>query len=264
MRLGNKVGIVVGGGQQMGATIGNGRAACLVFAHEGAKVMVVDRDLQSAQRTVEEITESGGTAIAFGGDWTRPDDCRAFVSAALAKWDRIDFLQNNVGTLMGDAVPSELAEADFDRILSINLKGCLFACQSVLPQMRAQSSGTIVNVSSLAATGNTPLTAYKISKAGMNALTQALALENAAFGIRVNAVAPGLLDTPMGIIGHTARLEHEEARARQERNKLVPLRGKMGTAWDTAHASLYLHSDDANFVTGIVLPVDGGMGARIG
>jgi NAD(P)-dependent dehydrogenase (short-subunit alcohol dehydrogenase family) len=152
----------------------------------------------------------------------------------------------------------------FDRIVDVNLKGCLFSCQAALPVMRAQQSGSIVNISSIAAVASTPLTAYKISKIGMNALGQSLAAAYAKHGIRVNTVMPGLMDTPMAVHGaaEASGLDEHEVRARRDRQ--VPLRGKMGTAWDVAYASLFLHSDEAAFITGVALPVDGGQIARIG
>jgi NAD(P)-dependent dehydrogenase (short-subunit alcohol dehydrogenase family) len=146
----------------------------------------------------------------------------------------------------------------------VNLKGCLLSCQAVLPTMREQGSGSIVNVSSLAAIAATPLTAYKVSKAGMNALGQSLALANARRGVRVNTVAPGLMDTPMAIEGMAQMVGMTRDELRERRDREVPLRRKMGTAWDVAYASLFLHSEEAGFITGVILPVDGGQAARVG
>ena len=265
MRLKGKVGIIVGAGQTPGDTIGNGRAAAVLFAREGAKVMLVDRDLMRAQQTAAAIAEEGGEALCFAGDWTRAADCKAYVQACVTAWGRVDFLHNNVGTGAGDGPPAEIAEDAFDRIMQVNLKGCLFSCQAALPVMRAQASGTIVNISSLAAVAYAPgLTAYKLSKIGMNMLGQQLALSNAKYGIRVNTLMPGLMDTPMAIEGHAAARNISKAELRAERDKRVPLKAKMGTAWDVAYAALFLHSDESAFITGVVLPVDGGQSARIG
>jgi NAD(P)-dependent dehydrogenase (short-subunit alcohol dehydrogenase family) len=174
-------------------------------------------------------------------------------------------LHNNVGIGGGDASPDELTEEAFDRILRVNLKGCLFSCQAVLPVMRRQQSGSILNISSIAAVVYAgPLTAYKISKTGMNALGQSLALSNAKHGIRVNTIMPGLMDTPMAIEGISRERNIPKEQLRATRDKQVPLRGKMGTGWDVAYASLFLHSDEARFITGVVLPVDGGQSVRIG
>jgi NAD(P)-dependent dehydrogenase (short-subunit alcohol dehydrogenase family) len=265
VRLQGKVGIVVGAGQTPGDTVGNGRAAATLFAREGAKLLLVDRDLERAQATAAEIAKEGGESRCFAGDWTRAADCQAFVKACLETWGRVDFLHNNVGTGAGDGPPAEVGEEPFDRIMRINLKGCLLSCQAVLPVMRAQASGSIVNISSLAAVAYAPgLTAYKLSKIGMNMLGQQLALTHAKYGIRVNTIMPGLIDTPMAIEGHAAARNIPKAELRAERDKRVPLKAKMGTAWDVAYAALFLHSDEAAFITGVVLPVDGGQSARIG
>jgi NAD(P)-dependent dehydrogenase (short-subunit alcohol dehydrogenase family) len=264
MRLENKIGIVVGAGQTPGDTIGNGRAAALLFAREGARLLLVDRSLAAAEETATLIAAEGGTARCIAGDWTSAADCRGYAEACLDAWGRIDFLHNNVGIGAGDAEPAGVTEAVFDRIMNVNLKGCLLSCQAVLPAMRAQESGSIVNISSLAAIADTPLTAYKLSKAGINALGQSLALSNAKYGIRINTIAPGLMDTPMAIEGQSAAWKIPKDVLRARRDKAVPLRGKMGTGWDTAYAGLFLHSDEARFITGVVLPVDGGQAAKIG
>jgi NAD(P)-dependent dehydrogenase (short-subunit alcohol dehydrogenase family) len=265
VRLKAKVGIVVGAGQTPGDTVGNGRAAAMLFAREGAKVLLVDRDLKRAQQTAAAITAEGGESRCFAGDWTRAADCKAYVEDCVNAWGRVDFLHNNVGTGAGDGPPAEVAEDSFDRIMQVNLKGCLLSCQAVLPVMRSQRAGTIVNISSLAAVAYAPgLTAYKLSKIGMNMLGQQLALSNAQYGIRVNTLMPGLMDTPMAIEGHATARNISTAELRAERDKRVPLRAKMGTAWDVAYAALFLHCDESAFITGVVLPVDGGQSARIG
>jgi NAD(P)-dependent dehydrogenase (short-subunit alcohol dehydrogenase family) len=265
MRLKDKAGIVVGAGQTPGETIGNGRAAAILFARAGAKVLLVDRDFASAEETAAMIAKEGGTAQCFAGDWTRAADCKAYAQACVDAWGRIDFVQNNVGIGAGDGTPDTLTEDAFDRIIRVNLKGCLLSCQAVIPIMRQQQSGSIVNISSIAAVAYAvPLTAYKISKMGMNALGQSLALSNAKYGVRVNTIMPGLMDTPMAIEAMSALLNVPREQLRAQRDKQVPLRGKMGTGWDIGYASLFLHSDEAKFITGVVLPVDGGQSARIG
>jgi len=265
MRLQGKVGIVVGAGQTPGDTIGNGRAAAMLFAREGAKVILVDRRLQLAEETAALIVGEGGTAQCFEGDWTRSVDCKAYVKACIDAWGRVDFLHNNVGIGAGDAPPAEVTEEAYDRIMQVNLKGCLLSCQAGLPVMREQASGTIVNISSIAAIAYAPsLTAYKLSKIAMNMLGQQLALSNAKYGIRVNTIMPGLIDTPMAIEGAARARNRSKAEVRAERDKRVPLKGKMGTAWDVARAALFLHSDESSFITGVVLPVDGGQSARVG
>jgi NAD(P)-dependent dehydrogenase (short-subunit alcohol dehydrogenase family) len=265
MRLAGKVGIVVGAGQSPGETVGTGRAAAIVFAREGAKVLLADRDLDSARETAETIAGEGGVAECVAADWTSAADCKAFAAACVNAWGRIDFLQNNVGIGSDDAGPLELTEAAFDHIIAVNLKGCLLSCQAVVPVMREQGSGSIVNISSIAAlAAAVPLTAYRISKMGINVLSHSLAIENAAHGVRVNTIMPGLLDTPMAIDSWAARRHVPRDEIRARRDAMVPLGAKMGSGWDVAYASLFLHSEEAGFITGAVLPVDGGQLTRVG
>lgn len=265
MRLAGKAAIVVGAGQTPGETLGNGRATALLFAREGACVLAVDRNLDSAHQTVALIEQAGGRAMAFQADVTRADDCAAMAEHCLTTFGRIDVLHNNVGIGTGDDELSQLAETAWDQILDVNLKGAFLTCKHVLPAMRQQQSGAIINISSLAAVAAAvELTAYKISKAGLNALTQVLAIGNARYNIRVNAILPGLIETPMAIESIARRRGIDKAELVRERNARVPLGGKMGTAWDVAHAALFLASDEAKFITGALLPVDGGQGIRVG
>ena len=263
-RLEGKVALVVGAGQTPGDTIGNGRATALLFAREGARVMAVDRRLESAQETVEQIGAEGGEAVAREADATLEADCQGFVADCVETFGRLDVLHNNVGIGGDDAGPAHLTEDVWDRILSVNLKSVIFPCKHALPVMREQQGGSIVNVSSIAAVCSTPIVAYKTSKAGVNAYTQSLAVGNARHGIRANVIMPGLMNTPMAIegISQAAGIEKEELIRR--RDAQVPLGGKMGTAWDVAYAALFLASDEARFITGVALAVDGGQSARIG
>jgi NAD(P)-dependent dehydrogenase (short-subunit alcohol dehydrogenase family) len=264
MRLENKVAIVVGAGQTPGDTIGNGRATSILFAREGARVVLVDHNLESALETQAMIESEGGACFSFQADVTRDDDCRGFVQAAIEAYGRIDVLHNNVGIGGGDDEILSLTEAAWDRIMSVNLKGMFLSSRSALPVMREQRAGSIINISSIAAVCSTGIVAYKTSKAGVNALTQQIALENAKYNIRANAIMPGLMNTPMAIEGISkARGVPKEDLIRQ-RDASVPLGAKMGTAWDVAYAALFLASDEAKFITGVVLPVDGGQSARIG
>ena len=254
--------IVVGAGQTPGETIGNGRATAILFSREGARVFLVDRDLASARETQAMI--EGGVAVAFEADAAREADCVATVEACLKEFGRIDVLHNNVGIGMGDAGPTHLSEENWQRIIDVNLKSVFLTSKHVLPVMREQGSGVIINISSIAAVCSVGMLAYKTSKAGVNALTHSLALGNARYGIRVNAIMPGLMNTPMAIetISQVRGVEREQLV--RERDAQVPLAGGMGTAWDIAHAALFLASDEARFITGVVLPVDGGQSARIG
>lgn len=265
MRLDNKVAMVMGAGQTPGETIGNGRATAILFAREGARVFLVDHRLDSARDTQSMIEQEGGEAQSFPADITKETDCRACAEACVEAYGRIDILHNNAGILTHDKETTELAEADWDRIMAVNLKGMFLTCKHVLPTMRAQGTGAIVNISSTAAlwSGNGFL-AYNTSKAGVNALTCNLALENAPYGIRANAIMPGLMNTPMAIEGISAERGIPRAELIEQRDAEVPLGGKMGTAWDVAHAALFLASDEARFITGAILPVDGGRFLRRG
>jgi NAD(P)-dependent dehydrogenase (short-subunit alcohol dehydrogenase family) len=263
-RLEGKAAIVVGGGQTPGATIGNGRATAILFAREGARILVADRDLASAEQTARMITDEGGAATAFEMDVTREDDCRRMNERCVELYGRIDVLDNNVGIGSRDHSAQQIALEDFERIFRVNLQGPLLACKYVVPVMRAQGSGSIINISSIASiAGVTAMAAYKTSKAALNALTETLALANARHGIRVNAILPGLINTPMAIEGISAArgVSREELVAARDRQ--VPL-GQMGTAWDVAQAALFLASDEAKFITGVLLPVDGGQMLRKG
>jgi NAD(P)-dependent dehydrogenase (short-subunit alcohol dehydrogenase family) len=263
-RLQGKIAIVVGAGQTPGDTIGNGRATAILFAREGARVVAVDRRLDSAEETVALIEREGGHATAFEADATHEPDCAALARACVDAHGRIDVLHNNVGIGGGDAGPAHVKEEAWDRILAVNLKSVVLPCKHVLPIMREQGSGAIINISSVAAVCSTGIVAYKTSKAGVNAYTQTLAIGNAKYGIRANAIMPGLMNTPMAIEGISEARGVSKQDLVRQRDALVPLGAKMGTAWDVAHAALFLASDDARFITGVALPVDGGQSARIG
>jgi len=264
MRLAKKVAIVVGAGQTPGDTIGNGRATSLLFAREGARVMLVDRDLKSAQETEAMIRDEGGESLSFEADVTREPECAALVQSCVESFGRIDILHNNVGIGGGDAGPTHLTEEAWTHIFDVNLKSMFLTCKHALPVMREQRAGCIINISSAAAVCAVGIVAYKTSKAGVNAFTHSLAIGNAKYGIRVNAIMPGLMNTPMAIEGISRARGIAKEELIRTRNAQVPLGGQMGTAWDTAYAALFLASDEARFITGAVLPVDGGQSARIG
>ena len=236
----------------------------MLLAREGASVAVADRVLARAEETVAQITDEGGTAIAIEGDVTSSDDCAAMVAATTDAFGSLDILVNNVGIGGNDGGPVGLDEAVWDRIQDVNLKGMYLTCKHALPVMRDQGSGAIVNISSLAAVASTNMLAYKTSKAGVNALTQAVANGNAKHGIRANAIMPGLMDTPMAVDALADALGVDRAAVAERRAEQVPLRQRQGSAWDVAHAVLFLASDEAGFITGVILPVDGGQAARIG
>lgn len=264
MRLKNKVAIVVGAGQTPGDTIGNGRATAILFAREGATVLLVDRNLESARETEQMIKDEGGACSVLQADVMVESDCKAIAETCMQRYGRIDVLQNIVGSGTGDRGITSLSEETWDFLMDVNLKSVFFTCKYALPPMREQKAGSIINVTSGAAVGSVGYVGYKVSKAGANALTHSIAMSNARFGIRANVVMPGLLDTPMAMEGHSAAKGVDKETLRRERDARVPLNNKQGTAWDTAYASLFLASDESKFITGVILPVDGGQSARIG
>jgi NAD(P)-dependent dehydrogenase (short-subunit alcohol dehydrogenase family) len=267
MRLSGKFAIVVGAGQSPGEGMGNGRATVLRFVQEGARVLAVDRDLAAAEATAALAIKEGGECLPFTADVTREATLAAALDEAVRLWGRIDILHNNVGVSVGggDRLIDELTEEAFDRVSAINLRGTIMACKHVLPIMRRQRAGVIINISSVAAYENTyPLVTYKVTKAGMIAFTQQLALQNAPHGIRANCILPGLMDTPMAVDTRARASNRSRAEVAAERDAKVPLRGKMGTGWDVANAALFLASDEANFITGVALPVDGGALVKVG
>ena len=262
-RLADRIAIVVGAGQTPGNTIGNGRATALRFAEEGASVLCVDRDAESAAATVEMIHSAGGKGSVWEADVTVESVCQDLAAACVEQYGRIDILHNNIGIGRGDRGTTQMTEEVWDRIFETNLKAIMFVCKHVLPVMREQGSGVITNISSVAAVCSVGMVAYKTSKAALNAYTHALAMGNARYGIRANVIMPGLMNTPMAIEGDVdAGADRDTLIAR--RDAQVPFGAKMGTAWDVANAALFLASDEAKFITAVNLPVDGGQSARIG
>src|SRR5260370_615707 len=266
MRLKDRVAIIVGAGQSPGEGIGNGRATALTFAREGAKVLCVDHNLTSARDTVDMIGANGGTAVAFQADVTRDAEIQAMVADAQARWGRIDILHNNVGVSLagGDAELLDITEEALDRCVAINLKSCIFAAKHVIPIMRAQNSGVIINISSIAVITTYAYVAYKATKAAMVAFTEQLAYQNAQYGIRANVILPGLMNTPMAVDTRAREFKKSRAEGEAERDANVPLPKKMGTGWDLANAALFRASDKPNFMTGVTRPVDGGASVRRG
>ena len=269
LSLAGRVAIVAGAGQTPGPVIGNGRATALLFARAGAHVIALDRDRASAQETVAMIAadgSGGGGGEALVADVTEEPALIEAVRAIVDRHGRIDVLQNNVGVAYtgGDSPLADLDEASFDRVMAINLRGTVMACKHVVPVMRNQGSGVITNISSIAAAVDYKSVTYKASKAGMIAFSRQLALDCAADGVRVNAILPGYMDTPMAVDTQARRTGRPREEIADARDRTVPLKGGMGSAWDVAQASLFLASDAARFITGVALPVDGGTMARIG
>lgn len=263
-RLAGKVAIVTGAGQTPGQTMGNGRAIAIRFAAEGATVACLDRDEARAAETVALIDEavgSGHGAIAIAADVTDPADCERAVATTIGHCGGLDVLVNNVGIGSGRDRPAHLLDDDtLDLVLDVNLKSAVRMIRAALPAMRERQAGSIVNISSLASLAGARQLAYEISKAAMNRLTTSVAQSQARHGIRCNAVLPGFIDTPMAVDGIAAATGRDRDDVRAERDAAVPLGRRMGTADDTANAALFLASDEARYITGVLLPVDGGLG----
>ena len=248
-RLEGKVAIVTGAGSS-GPGVGNGKAASVLFAREGAKVLLVDIDADHAQETLELITAEGGEASVFQADVTNADHCRSMVESAVERYGRLDILDNNVGVLLREKF-IDIDPDDWDRVMAINLKSMMLASQAAIPRMIESGGGSIINITSVAGIRAWSDAAYAASKAGIIGLTQTLAAEHGRDGIRANAIAPGAVYTPM-----VAWQLSEEAREIRRESTLL---GTEGTAWDVAWAAVYLASDEARWVTGVLLPIDGGV-----
>lgn len=269
-RLKGKVAIVMGAGSLEGPPdrppIGNGKAAAVLFAREGAAVLAVDTRLEAAEETKQMIEAEGGTCSAFQADISRSQDCLAVTEECRKIYGRIDILHNNVGIGPRKACGIlEADEEDWDLVMNVNLKGLFHASRAVLPQMVKQGSGCILNISSTAAVsyGYPKLFIYSISKAAVNTLTRLMAGEFAEKGIRVNCIMPGNIDSPP-IYKEILPLYNGDVESmRKERNERVPIK-HMGEPWDVAYASLFLVSDEAKFITGQVLAVDGGLLSKAG
>jgi len=261
-RLKDKVAIIVGAGSTPGDTMGNGRATAILFAREGASVALVDYRKESAEETKKMIDKEGGKSFVIQADVTRAEDCKRMADACAKKYGRIDILHNNVGIGEGGG-PVDLSEEDWDKVVNTNLKSMFLTCKYVLPYMEKQESGAIVNISSMAAIrfAPYPMLAYSASKAGVNALTRSIAMQYAHQGVRSNCIMPGLINTPMAIEGISVRLGIEKEDLIRMRNAAVPM-NHMGEAWDIAYTALFLASDEAKYITGVVIPVDGGLSCK--
>ena len=264
MRLQDRVIIVVGAGQTPGETIGNGRAASLAFAREGAKVVLADRREDSAQETLDMLESEGFDGLIVKTDVTREKECKRLIDATVEAHGAVDVLHYNVGHGVGDVDFAEQDIAHWDAIMDANLRGFFLCAKHVLPVMREQESGVILGVSSAAAVASGGGITYKASKAGMNAIVQSLAVKNGKYGLRANAIMPGLIDTPMAVEGLAKALKIGREKLRANRNKAVPLQSRMGSAWDVANAAVFLASDEASYISGVALPVDGALTARVG
>lgn len=259
-RLADRVALVFGAGS-VGPGWGNGKASAVAYAREGARVACIDRDAEAAAETVALIREEGGTAEAFTCDVTDGAAMAETFRRATERLGPVAILHNNVGQAkLGDVL--ELDEAEWRRQLDINVTGMFLACKHAVPIMLAEGRGIITNISSIAAIRWTGYTypSYYAAKGAVNQFTVGLALQYARAGIRVNAIMPGLMDTPH-IYQHITGAYGSADEMVRQRHESAPM-GRMGTGWDVAHAAVFLASDEAAYITGICLPVDGGISAR--
>ncbi len=248
MRLKDKVAIVTGAGSTS-PVIGNGKAAAILFAREGAKVVATCRNIDSAKETVRMIKSAGGEAIAVKADVTKELDAKNLVEATIANYGKLDIVFNNVGISLG-GIGLSVTEEEWDAVMDTNLKSILLVCKYAVPEMIKNGGGTIVNNASMAAYGSYPIYAYAVSKAGVIELTRCLAGGLARHNIRVNCVSPGFMDTSAA-----AHLQNEKRRRTVEER--VPLR-RQGKAEETAQTVLFLASPESSFITGQTIVVDGG------
>lgn len=252
-RLAGKVAIVTGAGSR-GEGVGTGRAISATFAREGAKVLLVDRELEAAATTLEMIERDGGEAATLTADVTSVDDCQLIAETAKRRWGAVHVLVNNVGT----EGPGTVVDADadeWDRAVALNLLTAVRVSQAIVPSLIVSGGGAVINLASIAAFRPHGITPYTATKGAVIALTRSMAIDHAADQVRVNCIAPGPIYTPM--VSATGMSEE----LREQRRRASPL-GLEGTAWDVGWAALYLASDEARWVTGQVLVVDGGVSVR--
>lgn len=257
MKLTGKVALVFGAGSS-GPGWGNGKATAVMYAREGARVVAVDLNMAAAEETAAIIQGEGFQATALAGDITNSTDVAAIIEETHTRFGTIDILHNNVGiTDMGDI--ASISEERWKKVMDINLTGIFLTCRQVIPIMQRQKRGAIVNISSIAGAviNPYPYYSYYASKAGLNHFTRAIAVQYARDGIRANVIMPGLMDTPM-VHAQVAGQYADREKMIAARDAMSPT-GKMGTAWDVAKAAVFLASDDAAYINGVCLPVDGGL-----
>jgi len=247
-RLEGKVAIVTGAGTR-GEGVGNGKATAMLFAREGAKVVLADIELDKAQETLAEIEAEGGVASAIAVDVTSDEQCEMLANFAVSEYGRLDILDNNVGN-SHRATVTEIDPEDWDSIMELNVKSMMLTSRYAIPRMKETGGGSIVNIASIAGLRASKSTVYTASKAAVIGLTKSMAGDHGREGIRVNAISPGPVFTPM-----VAWRLSDEMRAHRSNTTAL---GTEGTPWDVGWAAVYLASDESRWVTGSVLTVDGG------
>lgn len=250
-RLSGRVAIVTGAGSRTSG-IGNGRAASILLARNGAKVLLIDAILEAAEETGRMIADEGGTSIALQADITQPDACANAVRTAVTAWGRLDILVNNVGIGGPPGTAVEVDLAAWEQALRVNVTTMMLMAKYAIPEMRKLGAGSIVNIASVAGLlGGHPSLLYPTSKGAVVNMTRAMAAHHGSEGIRVNCIAPGMVYTPMV---SSRGMSPELREARRKRSLLQT----EGSGWDVGNAVIYLVSDEARWVTGVILPVDAG------
>ena len=252
-RLAGKSAIITGAGSRAEG-IGNGRATAILFAREGADVLLVDRDEEAVQATLDMIRAEGNDAAVAVADVTATEDCARIVADAVSRYGKLDILHNNVG-IGGRGTVEQISEVEWDHVQRVNVTSMMLTCKHAIPALRQNGGGAITNVSSIAALRPRGLTAYSVSKAAVATLTQALAVDHGRDHIRANCIMPGPIYTPMV---YSAGMPDEL----RERRKNASLLKQEGEPWDIGWAAVFLASDEAKYVTGVILPVDGGVTVR--
>ena len=253
-RLAGKVAVVTGAAPR-GEGVGNGMATAIMFAREGAKVVLVNRSAERAEALAKQIVGEGGEAAIFAGDVTQPETASEMADFAVDRYGRLDILHNNVG-VGGPGTPETVSMEDWNRVLQTNLTSSMVCCKYAIPKMLAGGGGSIIMVSSIAGavglSGSAGAVAYATAKAGLHGMTMSIAADYATRNVRCNCLIVGSVHTPM--------VAHLGGEARERRRKMVPMQVE-GTAWDIAYGAVYLASDESRWVTGILLPIDGGLTA---
>ena len=252
-RLAGKSAIITGAGSRAEG-IGNGRATAILFAREGADILLVDRDESAVQETLDMIRAEGNDAAIAVADVTATEDCARIVADAVSRYGQLDVLHNNVG-IGGRGTVEQISEVEWDHVQRVNVTSMMLTCKHAIPAMRENGGGAITNVSSIAALRPRGLTAYSVSKAAVATLTQALAVDHGRDHIRANCIMPGPVYTPMV---YSTGMSDEL----RERRKNASLLKQEGEPWDIGWAAVFLASDEAKYVTGVILPVDGGVTVR--
>jgi len=262
-RVQGKVAIVTGAGS-VGPGMGNGKASAILYAREGAQVVLADYNKDAAEETKYLIDEEGGECTVFQGDVSNAHDCKNLVDHCIDLYGRIDVLHNNVGIEIPGGL-DEISEDAWDKTLNVNLKSMFLLCKYSIPHMVRQGGGSIINISSINAIRTLPTLSvpYGVSKAGVIALTREIAVQYAPSGIRVNAILPGLMNTPLVKMSLTDSYGGDVQDMIDKRDVMCPMK-RQGDAWDTAYLALFLASDEASYITGALMVVDGGLTCKAG